>query len=124
MIKMTRSLQHWLFINHPDILPLVLFGQVELFTDEMQAEYLGRCKTDEGKPYLKVEVNIKENNMKNSIVTWNDIYEEFLSSTGIDREFISDYRPCEQPYFGVRIPMAILVWLKDGGQLIYMKKGD
>lgn len=51
--------------------------------------------------------------MKNSIVTWNDIYEEFLSSTGIDREFISDYRP-----------LAILVWLKDGGQLIYMKKGD
>ena len=30
-----------------------MFGHLELFTKEMQKEYIEWCKTDEGKQYLK-----------------------------------------------------------------------
>lgn len=53
MVKLTQSLRQWLFENHPDKLPLIMFGHVELFTEEMNAEYLQWCQTDEGKKYLK-----------------------------------------------------------------------
>ena len=49
MVKLTQSLEHWLFENHKDILPLILFGHTELFTDEMQKEYLEWCQTEDGK---------------------------------------------------------------------------
>lgn len=52
MVHLTQSLRQWLFKNHNDILPLVMFGHVELFTEEMQKEYLDWCKTEEGKKYL------------------------------------------------------------------------
>lgn len=35
MIKLTRSLKHWLWENHKDVIPLILFGHIELFTEEM-----------------------------------------------------------------------------------------
>lgn len=53
MVKLTQSLQYWLFINYREILPLIAFGHLELFTEEMQAEYLSWCQTDEGRQYLK-----------------------------------------------------------------------
>lgn len=53
MIILTQSLEHWLFENHKDILALILFGHVELFTEEMQKDYIEWCKTDEGKQYLE-----------------------------------------------------------------------
>jgi hypothetical protein len=53
MVKLTQSLEHWLFENHRDILPLIMFGHVELFTDEMNREYLEWVQTEEGKQYLK-----------------------------------------------------------------------
>ena len=53
MIKLTESLKQWLIKNHPDIIHLIQFGHLELFTKEMQKEYLSWCKTDEGKQYLK-----------------------------------------------------------------------
>lgn len=60
MIKLTQSLEHWLFENHKDILPLILFGHTELFTDEMQKEYLEWCQTEDGKQYLKGGSKYKE----------------------------------------------------------------
>ena len=30
-----------------------MFGHVELFTEEMQKEYIAWCQTEEGKSYLK-----------------------------------------------------------------------
>lgn len=60
MVRLTQSLQHWLFITHADILPLIMFGHVELFTEEMQKEYLAWCQTEEGKSYLKGGSNYKE----------------------------------------------------------------
>ena len=53
MVKLTASLEHWLVENHHmDILPLLRFGHLELFTDEMKEEYLKWVTTDEGKRYL------------------------------------------------------------------------
>lgn len=53
MVKLTQSLEHWLSVNHPELLALIVFGHTELFTDEMQKEYIEWCKTDEGRQYLK-----------------------------------------------------------------------
>ena len=53
MVKMTCSLKHWLWMNHREKFPLIGFGHLELFTEEMQKEYLEWCQTDEGKRYLK-----------------------------------------------------------------------
>lgn len=53
MVKLTKSLRHWLFKNHADLIPLIMFGHVELFTEEMQKEYLAWCQTEDGKRYLK-----------------------------------------------------------------------
>ena len=53
MVKLTQSLEHWLWENHKDKLPLILFGHTELFTEEMQEEYIAWCQTDEGKQYLE-----------------------------------------------------------------------
>lgn len=52
MVKLTQSLQKWLFDNHKDVLPMILMGHLELFTREMQKEYLKWCKTEDGKKYL------------------------------------------------------------------------
>ena len=53
MIKMTRSLEVWLFKYYPSFLPLISLGHVELFTKEMQKEYYDWCRTEEGKQYLE-----------------------------------------------------------------------
>ena len=53
MVILTQSLEHWLFENHIEKMPLIMFGHTELFTEEMQKEYIEWCKTDEGKQYLE-----------------------------------------------------------------------
>ena len=53
MVELTLSLQKFLWEKHRDILPLIMFGHVELFTKEIQEEYLAWCGTDEGKKYLE-----------------------------------------------------------------------
>ena len=53
MVKLTQSLQHWLWENHRDIIGLIMFGHTELFTEEMNENYLKWCCTDEGRQYLK-----------------------------------------------------------------------
>lgn len=53
MVRLTQSLRQWLFIHHPGIVPLIMFGHVELFTPEMKQEYIEWCQTEEGKQYLK-----------------------------------------------------------------------
>lgn len=53
MVKLTQSLEHWLWENHKELIPLIMFGHLELFTPEMQQEYLDWCKTEEGKSYLR-----------------------------------------------------------------------
>lgn len=60
MVKLTQSLSHWLFENHKDKLSLIMFGHVELLTEEMYAEYLAWCQTEDGKQYLKGGSKYKE----------------------------------------------------------------
>ena len=52
MVELTFSLRSWFLKNHPDLVPLLLFGHTEEFTDEMNQEYLDWCGTEEGKRYL------------------------------------------------------------------------
>ena len=53
MTKITQSLYEWLWRNHKELIVLLQFGHLELFTEEMQKEYLAWCQTEEGKQYLK-----------------------------------------------------------------------
>ena len=53
MVKLTQSLAVWLHKNDPKTMALILLGHVELFTPEMQREYIEWCQTDEGRQYLK-----------------------------------------------------------------------
>lgn len=60
MVKLTQSLSQWLFENHPDKLSLIMFGHLELLTDEMYEEYIAWCQTEDGKQYLKGGSKYKE----------------------------------------------------------------
>ena len=60
MVRLTQSLQHWLWLNHKELIPLIMFGHTELFTEEMQKEYLEWCQTEDGKKYLKGGSEYKE----------------------------------------------------------------
>lgn len=60
MVKLTQSLEAWLWEYHRDIIGLILFGHIELFTSEMQQEYLAWLQTDEGRKYLKGGSEYKE----------------------------------------------------------------
>lgn len=62
MVKLTQSLEKWLFDNHKDILHLIMLGHTELFTEDMQRHYLEWVKTDEGRKYLKGGEFYKEEN--------------------------------------------------------------
>ena len=53
MVRLTQSLEKWFLDNHPDIIVLIMFGHLELFTIEMQQQYIAWCQTDEGSQYLK-----------------------------------------------------------------------
>lgn len=53
MVKMTQSMQRFLWQFHRDIFHLIAFGHLELITQEMVDEYIAWCQTDEGKKYLK-----------------------------------------------------------------------
>lgn len=60
MVKLTQSLKQWLWENHKNIIPLIMLGHTELFTDEMKNEYIKWCKTDGGKQYLRSGSKCKE----------------------------------------------------------------
>lgn len=50
---LTQSMETWLWKYHREKLTLILFGHLELFTDEMAREYAEWCLGDEGRQYLK-----------------------------------------------------------------------
>lgn len=53
MVQLTKSLRHWLWVNHKDILGLVMFGHIELITEDMWEAYTKWCETEEGRSYLE-----------------------------------------------------------------------
>lgn len=60
MVKLTCSMQKWLWDNHRELITPIMFGHLEFFTHDMEKEYLAWCQTDEGKNYLKGGANYKE----------------------------------------------------------------
>lgn len=60
MVKLTQSFEQYLWENHKDILPLIMFGHTELVTDEIWNNYIEWCKTAEGKKYLVGGAKYKE----------------------------------------------------------------
>ena len=63
MVQLTQSLSHWLWENHKDKVALIIFGHTELFTEDMQQDYIKWCNTDEGKKWLKGGEHYKENDL-------------------------------------------------------------
>lgn len=61
MIKLSCSMQKWLWDNHRDLISPIMFGHLELLTPDMEKKYLAWCQSDEGKKYLKDGENYKEN---------------------------------------------------------------
>jgi hypothetical protein len=60
MVRMTQSFSHWLLSNYPEKYSLILFGHLELLTEEMKTEYAEWVVTDEGSSYLKGGKNYKD----------------------------------------------------------------
>ena len=60
MIKLTRSLERFLFDNYKDILIPLSFGHQELLTEDIWNDYIDWCQTEEGKSYLLGGKNYKE----------------------------------------------------------------
>lgn len=60
MVELTQSFAHWLFEYDKELLPLVMFGHLEVITEEMLDQYLAWCKTDDGKQYLEGGSKYKE----------------------------------------------------------------
>lgn len=60
------------------------------------------------------------------VKTWGDVIKEFendiLPKLREDPDFVIDYRPCGKPYSDVFVPNGLLVYLRDGSQLIYLFK--
>lgn len=55
-------------------------------------------------------------------MTYGEIFKEFLAKTKIDGTMINDYRPCVEMYDVPNIDNAIVIWLTDGGKMIYIHK--
>ena len=53
MVKLTQSFAQYLWQFHREKLSLILFGHMELITEDMYKDYLAWCQTDDGKQYLK-----------------------------------------------------------------------
>ena len=53
-VKLTASLEWFLWKYHPEIFPLLTFGHTELYTPEIQAEYeKWVLESEEAKDYLE-----------------------------------------------------------------------
>ena len=68
---LTQSLEIFLYKHHRDKLAPIMFGDLEVFTEEMVKEYVEWCKTEEGRQYLKGG-NMYDSNHKGKIAAEND----------------------------------------------------
>jgi len=75
---------------------------------------------------LHRKINVDEKSQKNKkgdlSMTYGEIFKEFLAKTKIDGTMINDYRPCVEMYDVPNIDNAIVIWLTDGGKMIYIHK--
>lgn len=63
--------------------------------------------------FLYQDINVK---------TYGDLLDEFKEKYPSLADHIDDYRPCLTPYFEYYIPGAIVVYLKNGGQVLYISE--
>ncbi len=77
-----------------------------------------------GKEAIDIYNKLTNKNVSYALVTYGDIYNQFLESTQTDISKVEDWRPCGPPYYDTHIDMAIIIWLKDGSQLIYIYKKE
>lgn len=75
-----------------------------------------------GKEAIDIYNKLTNKNISYVPVTYGAIYRQFLESTKIDKTVVEDWRPCSPPYYDTHIDMAIIVWLKDKSQVIYIYK--
>lgn len=54
------------------------------------------------------------------VMTYGDIFKEFLEETNIMPSHINDWRPAIPPYFETQLAHAIIVWLKNGNEIIFI----
>ena len=52
--------------------------------------------------------------------TYEDIFNNFVNETHIDKQLIDDYRPCCEMFGVPNIANAIVVWLRNGAKVIYI----
>ena len=52
--------------------------------------------------------------------TYEDIFNNFVNETNIDKRTIDDYRPCCEMFGVPNIANAIVVWLRNGAKVIYI----
>lgn len=50
---LTQSMEIWLATYHRDKFVPIMFGHLEVFTEEMAREYAEWCLTEEGRQYLQ-----------------------------------------------------------------------
>lgn len=62
---LTQSMEAWLVMYHFDLFVPIVFGHLELFTEEMSQEYVEWCKTEQGRQYLKGGSKYDENHRGN-----------------------------------------------------------
>ena len=62
MIKLTQSLEQFMWQYYREKLTLLTFGHTEELTPEIWNEYIEWCKTDEGEQYLRGGSKYKEDN--------------------------------------------------------------
>ena len=60
MTKMTQSFSAWCLKFHRELYTPLMFGHVELLTNELYQEYLDWVQTDDGRQYLKGGSKYKE----------------------------------------------------------------
>ena len=53
MMKLTQSFAQYVWQFHKDKFSLIMFGHMELITEDMYNDYIAWCQTDDGKQYLK-----------------------------------------------------------------------
>lgn len=62
------------------------------------------------------------NNSKIMKSTWCDIFKEFGKESGMPYDSIEDWRPCQPPFHDLQIDNTIIIWLKNGGKILYTPK--
>lgn len=60
-------------------------------------------------------------------MTYEELYNKAIKTLNLDENKIEDWRPASQLFIEQihrQIPNAIIIWLKDGNQVIFIDKSE